>query len=316
MSLPKNHIALVLGSGGARGLAHIGVIKALEEHNIPIDFIAGTSIGAFIGGLYASGISAAALESLVWEVDKMMIARIFKPKIFAPGVIDNKRIAAFIKDIVGNVKIENMKIPFAAVATDFVSGKEVVIDKGYLTDAVMASIAIPALFQPVYLNSRFLLDGGLSNPLPISVAKEMKAEKIIAVNVSPDPERITKRMKTKKTEEVRIMLKKMPSLFAGVLSERKRPAKNDLSAAQQPENIDMPAVTPTLLNVFLQTISISTHNLITQRLLSASPDVLLSPKIENYDLLEFYRGEEIVKCGYEAAISEMPAIRSCMPRGK
>ena len=119
-------------------------------------------------------------------------------------------------------------------------------------------------------------------------------------------------MKTKKIEEVRMMLKKMPSLVAGVLNEYRRPALKRLSSAQRTEAVHISTVSPTLMNVFLQTISISTHNLITQQLRLASPDVLLSPKIEDYDMLEFYRGAEIIQCGYDAAKSVLPKIHSLL----
>jgi NTE family protein len=308
----RPRIGLVLGSGGARGLAHIGVIKALEENHIPIDIIAGTSIGALIGGLYASGKSVSYMEKIACSADKMMVAKILRPKFFSPGMIGNDRVISFLKNNLGAGKFEQLNIAFAAVATDFVTGKEVVFSKGTLLDAIMASISIPTIFQPVYFNNRYLLDGGLSNPLPISVAIEMKAEKILAVNISPNPERITKRVKTEKTKEIRMLIKKLPSLVAGVLSEDSQPAKKGVSAAKQTVDAVLPTVSPTLMSVFLQSIYISTNNLITHQLRAAHPDVLLSPKVESYDMLDFYKGKELIQCGYDAAIKEMPQIREWM----
>lgn len=126
------------------------------------------------------------MEKIVSEVDKIYVAKILVPKFFAPGLLNNKRVIAFIKELVGDVKIENLQ-PVASVATDLITGEEVVFRKGSLADAMMASMAIPTIFQPVYLNNRYLLDGGLSNPLPISVALEMKAQKTIVVNVVSKP---------------------------------------------------------------------------------------------------------------------------------
>ena len=305
----KNVIGLALGSGGARGLAHIGVIKALEENHIPINVITGTSIGAFIGGIYASGIDANAMEKIIRDVNKVMVAKIMIPKLFSPGFIDNKRVIAFIKEIVGDVRIENLKIPFACVATDMITGREVIFNKGPLADAIMASIAIPTIFQPVILKNQYLLDGGLSNPLPISIAKEMKVNKIIAVNVSPNPERITQKLKSKRTKEARQVMKMFPALFSNLLTEGKKLiSKNELK-----KEIDKTQLySPTLMNVFLQSISISTNNLINQQIRHARPDILISPKIEDFDMLEFYKGTEIVKCGHSAAQKAIGEIKDCL----
>jgi len=299
MSNQKKQIALVLGSGGARGLAHIGVIKALEEGHIPINIITGTSIGALIGGLYASGMPVKSMEKIVRDIDKMMVVKIMVPKFFGSGFIDNKRVIEFINELVGDVKIENLKIPFAAVATDLVTGEEVVFDKGLLKDAIMASIAIPTIFQPVLLNDQFLLDGGLSNPLPISIAKEMGADKIIAVNVSPNPQRITKKIKNRKTKEIKELVKKLPEMFSNLLPESINLFYKKELNAKVNDTIKTQSYSPTLMNVFLQSISISTNNLITQQIRFAKPDILISPKIEDFDMLEFYKGLEIIQCGYE-----------------
>jgi NTE family protein len=308
LSTHKKTIALTLGSGGARGLAHIGVIKALEENQIPIDIVTGTSIGALIGGLYAAGVNIKSMEKMVCNVNKIMVAKILMPKFFAPGFIDNKRVIEFIKELVGNVRIENLKIPFSAVATDLITGEEVIINKGLLIDAIMSSVAIPTIFQPVFLNNRYLLDGGLSNPLPISAAAEMKAHKIIAVNVSPNPKRITSKVKRRKVDEIKSLIKNLPNVVSNLLNDYMQLSLNN--ANQKKKSFETRKYSPTLINVFLQSISISTNNLITQQLRHAKPDVLISPAIEDYDMLEFYKGQEIIKCGYDATQKTMKEIQS------
>ncbi len=310
MANRKEKIGLALGSGGARGLAHIGVIKALEENNIHIGYIAGTSIGAFVGGLYASGMDIKSMEKIILQVDKIMVAKIMIPKLFAPGLVDNKKIYDFIHNLVGDIKIEKLRIPFACVATDLVTGQEVQFTKGHLVQAIMASIAIPIILQPVFLNGKYLLDGGLCNPLPISSVKSIGAKKIIAVNVSPTPQRITRKLKSKKTKEVQQLIKKLPSLFSILLNEGKNLfSKNELESKIF-ETIETESYSPTLLNVFLQSISISTNNLITQQLNYSKPQILISPQIEEFDMLEFYKGEEIIKCGFEATQNLLPEIRA------
>lgn len=307
----KNKTALVLGTGGARGLAHIGVIKALEENNIPIDIITGTSIGALVGGVYAAGIKVNRMENIVSEVNKLMVAKILMPKLFAPGFIDNKRIIDFIKDLVGDVKIENLKIPFAAVATDLITGEEVIFNKGLLSEALMASIAIPTLFQPVLINGRYLIDGGLSNPLPISVVLEMKANKVIAVNVSPNPKRITRKIKSKKNDDTNTLIKKLPAMFTNFLSDEKQLFQNNKTSTTTKQTPEKDLYSLTMMNVFLQSISISTNNLMLQHIRYAKPDILISPKIENYDMLEFFKGPEIIKSGYDEAVKSLSEIEKC-----
>jgi NTE family protein len=239
-----------------------------------------------------------------------MVAKILMPKLFGPSFIDNKKIKEFIKSFVGDVKIEDLEKPFAAVATDFLTGEEVVFNKGLLVDAIMASIAIPTVFQPVLINNRYLLDGGLSNPLPVSVALEMKANSIIAVNVSPNPRRITKKIKTKKTEEAKQLIKKLPTMFSNLLFENKETSRASSFSNKTSNAEKVQSFSPTLIRVFLQSISISTNNLIKQQLRYAKPNVLISPRVENFDMLEFYKGPEIIKCGYDAAHKAMSEIKS------
>lgn len=301
--------ALVLGSGGARGLAHIGVIKVLEENKIPIHLITGTSIGAMVGGLYATGIDVKSMENIVKEVDKIMVAKILMPKLFAPGIFDNNRILEFIEELIGDVKIEDLKIPFAAVATDLITGEQVVFNKGPLLEAIMSSIAIPTILQPVFLNNRYLIDGGLSNPLPISVAVQMGVQKIIAVNVSPDPGRITKKIKRKKTEEVKLLLKKLPTLFANLINEQMKLNGKSVQVKKSKEKNNPPMFSPSIFNVFLQSISISTNNLIMQHLRCDKPDVLISPNVVDFDMLEFHKGSEIIQRGYDAGLKSLSEIK-------
>jgi NTE family protein len=202
---------------------------------------------------------------------------------------------------------------FRAVATDLVTGEEVVCDKGPLADAILASIAIPVVFHPVYHQGHYLVDGGLCNPLPISVARRFRAQNIIAVNVSPNPERIRKRIQ-RKTSEKDIRKKNMlPSWFVNMLQARGYNFSADRSKMSSIGMRTQPDIyLPTVLRVTMQSISISAYNLILQHLKQAQPDVLISPRIEEYDMLEFYKGLNIIQCGYEAAKSAMPEIQSLL----
>ncbi len=294
-------IALVLGGGGARGLAHIGVIRWLEDRAVPMDAIVGTSIGALIGGLYASGTSVADMEAVLRKTDKLTVAKILRPGFSSSGIIDNDRVRKFLKSFVGETTIERLPIPFRAVATDLISGEEFVFDKGPLAEAILASIAIPALFMPVYHNGRYLVDGGLSNPLPVSIAQRMSAAPIVAVNVTPSPECVSRLIQNGKRRTKKHLEKLVPAWLSDVLTERGLPfPKTDLKAAT--DGRKTPSFqSPTLVQVILQSISISTYNLIVQRLRQAKPGILISPKVEEFGILEFHKGMVIVQRGYDAA---------------
>ncbi len=312
----KEQITLVLGSGGARGLAHIGVIKYLEEKKIPIHTIVGSSIGAMVGGLYASGMGTAAMEEIVHTMDKFRMAKILMPGFTASGILDNKRVRKFIRELVGDKRVEKLPIVFRSVATDLITGEEVVIEKGALVDAIIASIAIPALFQPVYHHSRYLVDGGLSNPLPISVARGLSAQTVVAVNVAPDPARMRKLIMRKVNEKKTKQAKALPSWFTTLLmasrntfADQPKPksaasvkllASSALAASSR---ASQDIYLPSALRVSLQTVLISANNLITLHLKQSAPDAIVAPRIEVYDMFDFHKGTEMIQCGYDAAAS-------------
>ena len=175
-------IGLALGSGGSRGLAHIGVIKALEENNIPIDFIAGTSIGAMAGGFYAVGLGVKKMEDIVLETNWRRMFSLVDPRL-KQGLITGEKVKTFIEGYVDGKRIEDCKIPFVAVATDLKTGEIVVLNKGEMAQAIRASISVPLVFKPVEIDGRMLADGGLSAPVPVEIVRAMGADIVIAVNL-------------------------------------------------------------------------------------------------------------------------------------
>jgi NTE family protein len=208
-------IGLVLSGGGARGSAHIGVLEALEELDVPVDYIAGTSMGAIIGGMYASGYSAAEIHAILggmdWEramldrpdrVNRTMRAKEFEAQFLIPyrmgfndgrvqlplGLIEGQHLDQVFREILLPVvdihDFDRLPIPFRAVATDLVSGEEVVLSGGSLPDSLRASMSVPGVFAPVTIDGQLLVDGGMSNNLPVSVVREMGADIVIAVDIS------------------------------------------------------------------------------------------------------------------------------------
>ena len=181
---PKATVALALGGGASKGFAHIGIIKVLKENNIPIKIVTGTSAGSIVGSMYASGMSPDRLEL---EAEILGKTDLVDLTLSTSGFIKGEKLQNYINRKVGNRPMQQFPIKFAAVATDFESGKPVVFNVGNAGQAVRASASIPNVFQPVVIGSRKYVDGGLSQPVPVSAAKKLGANFIIAVDISARP---------------------------------------------------------------------------------------------------------------------------------
>ena len=216
MRPPK--IGLALGSGSARGWSHIGVIRGLQEANIGIDVVCGSSMGALVGGAFAAGQldrMEQMIRSLAWS-DFLQFMEVPIPR---SGLIDGDKIATYLRSRLSDVNIENLAMPFAAVATDLTSGQEVWIQQGSIIDAIRASIAMPGMFTPLKRDGLLLVDGGLVNPVPVSLCRALGAHIVIGVNPNTDIKvryEITKEMEPapeKKPEEAEEPGIRMRDLF-------------------------------------------------------------------------------------------------------
>ena len=174
-------IGLALGGGAVLGAAHVGVLKAIEEYEIRLHCMAGTSIGAFIAGLYAFGVSSAEIETLVADLKWLDITSF---KFSKSGFLSNRKLGLIIKECIGDVDIENARIPLAFVATDIGRGEKVILRQGDLSLAVMASSCLPGIFSPVEIQDRMLVDGGLVENVPLSALKALGAETTIGVDLN------------------------------------------------------------------------------------------------------------------------------------
>jgi NTE family protein len=183
----KKKVGLALGGGAARGMAHIGVLEVLKKEDIPIDLIAGTSAGAIIGAAYAWNRDVERMTHDALDANWKKMAPLIDPSLPRTGLIKGKKIRDLIATYVGgDVDFSDLKIPFACVATDIDTGEEVVIDKGHVPEALRASISVPGIFTVVKHGERYVVDGGLTTPVPVEVVRRMGADFIIAVNVNPD----------------------------------------------------------------------------------------------------------------------------------
>lgn len=181
---PKVKIGLALGSGGMWGLAHIGVLKVLEENNVPLDYIAGSSMGAIIGAYYALNPNVKELEEKTLDLTKWKLMKLVDIGIPKISLISGNKIRDFLEELIGDKSFSDTKIPLQIVATDLKSGEEIVIEKGRLVDAIMASISMPGIFPPVKLNNKLLIDGGVINPTPTNIVKEMGSDVVIGVDLT------------------------------------------------------------------------------------------------------------------------------------
>lgn len=185
--LGEPKVGLAFSSGGARGSAHVGVLKVLAEFEITPDIIAGTSMGAEIGGAYAAGVPIDALEFQWRSTSFGRVFRTLFPTFPWSGWSSGREIVRYLERLIGDPQIEDLSISFAAVATDLEMGTSVSISSGPLIQAIRASLSVPGLFTPVWMDDRILIDGGVANPMPVDVARELGADVVIAVDVLVDP---------------------------------------------------------------------------------------------------------------------------------
>jgi len=178
-------IGLTLSTGGARGIVHLAVLKALEKNNINISIVSGSSMGAVVGGLYCLGYSVSELENFVNSLTKKDVKKILDFTIPTESLLKGEGAKEYLKHLFKNNTFSDLKIPFYPISTDLISGKQVVITDGYLWEAVYASSAIPGFFKPLKKNNMVLVDGGVTNPLPVNVIRH-KVDFVIASRITPD----------------------------------------------------------------------------------------------------------------------------------
>lgn len=305
MEQPK--IGLALGCGAARGLAHIGVLKVLEKYQIPVDVVTGTSMGAFIGGAYASGLEVSLMEELALKADWKLTALMFLPTISYSGLVNGKRIKCFFEKVIGNRNIEDLETKFGCVATDILTGEEIVIDEGPIIEAIRASISIPTIFTPFYYKNRYLTDGGVVNPVPVDLARRMGADIVIAVNVVP----LNAFSLEKQTSE-----KEMTAYQETGIISRNYPGKKIEDAICMSKirkflkkNGQGKYFSPNFIGVALHTVNTFEREIIKLRLERDKPDFLIEPDTSNAGLRGFYKGEEAIRAGEIAAEDIISGIK-------
>lgn len=302
MERPK--IGLVLGSGSARGLAHIGVIRELANMGIRPDLVTGSSIGAVVGGAYASG-HLDEFEEWICTLRRVDILKLLDVRMAGGGFIQGKPLMIAIEKRIGNPNIEDLEVTFGCVATSLLNGKEHWLRDGSLLNAVRSSIALPGIFAPIALKHDIMVDGGLVNPVPISLARAMGADYIIAVNLNSDligrhfslhhSDAADNQGNKKKLEYAE---KHDPNIamWASKLKADFGIRLDSFISSLHKKKIHEPG----LFDVIASSINIMQDRITNSRVAEDPPDVLITPKLGYIGLMEFDRAQETIQEGHEA----------------
>lgn len=288
------NIGLALGSGSSRGWSHIGIINALSELGITANIICGTSVGALVGASYVTG-KIDKLEEWACSLTKLEAARYLDINTSLTGFVNTDKMHYLLNEYVASdeVVIEDLTKLFAAVATDLETGKEIWLTKGSLIQAVWTSITLPGLFPAIRNNNRWLVDGGLVNPVPVSVCRALGADIVIAVNLNGD---IVGRHFEKPKKVI-----KQNNGIGGKITELVRGYTDSLFSphkdAEQP---------PGLLDAMAGSINIVQDRITRCRMAEDPPDILLAPKLSHIGLLDFHRANEAIREG-KACVQKMKA---------
>lgn len=290
MSSPNPlRIGLALGSGAARGLAHIGVMHELKRYGLKPDIVCGTSIGAFMGAAYAMD-CVDEVEQWLLKMNTLDMVRYMDITPFSSnGLADGNALMEFAAREFGNPDIQSIAMPYAAVATEMNSGREIWLREGPIWDAARASMAMPGVLTPVQVGRQWMLDGGLVNPVPVSVCKALGADIIIAVNLNGDlvkrPRPLTSPQKPPEEKPESSLMERITTVF------------REKSSADTPEWISPDDEKPGLFNVISSSINIMQDRITRSRLAGEPADLVITPRLNHIGLMEFNRGEEAIKEG-------------------
>lgn len=282
----ERKVSLVLSGGGARGIAHIGAIEEIKKQGFEISSISGTSMGALVGGVYALG-KMEEFKNWLYSLDKIKVFKLIDFTFSSQGLIKGDKVLSTIKEFISDENIENLKISFAAVATDIVNKKEVVFTKGSIYDAIRASISIPTVFTPVKTENGLLVDGGVVNNIPINQVKRTVNDLLVVVNVNADIPAFKSLVSKKEIDKKQSTYKKKIQDFSKHLHK--------ITPSNNKERLGY-------FNLIDKTINLMIHHMSEMTLETYSPDVLINISRESSSTFDFYKAEELVEIGRKAAI--------------
>jgi len=303
MTAPR--IGLALGGGIARGWAHIGVLRRLHELGLEPDLICGTSMGALVGGFYLAG-KLDELERLVRALTRFRMVRLLDFMVPQNGIIGGKRMFREMEKLVGEIHIEDLPKPFAAVAAELATGHEVWLNRGHLLDAVRASVSLPGIFKPVKRDGRWMVDGALVNPVPVSVCRSLGARMVIAVNLTGDTmggiPAIDRRNANGNGNGLDTFFDGCS--IDGTCNARLGPAMRKLLDTEQDE--------PNFFGTMASSFTILLDRITRSRLAGDPPDLAVVPRVGHIGLLDFHRAEEAIEEGAKAVDRIVPDLIEVM----
>jgi NTE family protein len=296
--LGRRKIGLALSSGVARGWAHIGALRALTRLGVDFDIFAGCSAGALVGGCYLAR-QLDELEKWALALTKRKLVGYLDLHLGRGGLIKGDRIVSELRQLLGPLRIEDLRIPYVAVATDLVTGHEVWLKEGDLAEAMRASFALPGLFSPIEVGERWLADGALVNPLPVAACRALGADMVIAVNLNTDI--------IGKSRRSAVGAPAALGFDPAALTEPTiRPSSLTDSMTQGVFGRD--GDKPNIFGVMTTSLSIMQDRLTRSRLAGDPPDVHITPRVGHIGLLEFERAEEAIREGEEAVERKRPEL--------
>lgn len=302
----RPRIGLALGSGSARGWSHIGVIDALAEAGIEPDIVCGASIGSMVGGAYIAGRLGELrqwAEAATWrEVVSLMDIRFS-----SGGLISGELVVAFLRGLGLTEPIETYSKPYAAVATDLATGREIWLQSGPMDQAVRASISIPGIFSPIRLHGQLLADGGLSNPVPVSLCRALGADVTIAVNLNGDL--LGRRIKGEQHPEKIAAPPRERNEFINRLVNQLPAGLREQTAHIAPRLLTQEPSTPGYFDVLANSINIMQDYITRARLAGDPPHVLLVPRLGHIGLMEYNRAKEAIVEGRLCVEQAMPILK-------
>jgi NTE family protein len=297
--MSKQKFALALGGGAARGWAHIGILRGLADAGLEPEIVVGTSIGAIVGGHYVSG-RLDMLEEFARALTRRRVFSFLDLSVSGSGLIAGQRLFDRFDDHLNGIKIEDQPVRFAAIATDLSSGQEVWLRRGYVTDAVRASSAIPGIVKPVSLNGRWLVDGCLVNPIPVSVCRALGAHVVVGVNLTTEFGRGGISIGDDDDEAAaEVVVDEAP-----ITRWNGRGAFQLLHRQIFGRSEGAPGITSVILNSF----SIFHDRIARSRLMGDPPDLLVAPNLADIGVLDFHRADEMIASGKAAIKPHIPMI--------
>ena len=296
-------IGLALGSGAARGWSHIGVLRELAAHGVHPDIIAGTSIGAVVGGCYAAD-RLDQIEAFARSLTRRRVFTLMDLSFSGGSLITGERLRAALEQELDNFNIEDLPIPFAAVAAEVGTGHEVWLQRGSLPLAIRASYALPGIFEPVRVGARWLFDGALVNPVPVTVCRALGAEFVIAVNVTAD---MMYRAGVIHGDAVMTKKNNEPSPYDD---------RGDPSFVERilPRYFDRrPDDAPNVASAMIDAFNIVQDRILRSRLAGDPPDAIITARMEDIGMFDFHRAEQLIEIGHQAAKRALPNIFAHIP---